>query len=73
MVSLSTLLYVDSILIAFREKDEIKRLKSLIGSESEMKDMDTIVKILRWLSRGLIPKEVLYVSKAVDSRGAQTL
>jgi len=35
-------------LIAFHGEDEIKRLKSLLASEFEKKDMDTIEKILRW-------------------------
>lgn len=41
------LLCVD-MLIAFHGEDEIKRLKSLLASEFEKKDMDTIEKILRW-------------------------
>ena len=40
------LLYVDNMLIASHNEIEIKRLKSLLGSEFEMKHIGTTEKIL---------------------------
>jgi hypothetical protein len=40
------LLYVDDMLIAAKSMLEIKRLKSLLGDEFEMKDLGVVKKIL---------------------------
>ena len=40
------LLYVDDILIAARDRSEVNKLKTLLGGEFEMKDLEAIKKIL---------------------------
>lgn len=57
------LLYVDDMLVACKDKEEIDKLKVLLNSEFEMKDLGYAMKILGMEIRRNISKGIMFLSQ----------
>lgn len=56
------LLYIDDILIAFKDTISIKKLKANLSSRFEMKDLGQVTKILDMKIMRVRSKDILYLS-----------